>query len=104
MCSRSYEHLRANLMEDTHRKIRRSSIIHRDDNYSAQDTSEKSSDPFSAILTPDHQAIALGNPALLEDPRKTSRAVQYLAVGKRVRAISTTLPVGTLIRVRAKIL
>ena len=71
MPPRPHQQLRPNLMKHSHRKIRRSSIIHRNDDHSRQRTSKENRNPLRAVLAPQHHPVAPLDPASREFPRES---------------------------------
>src|ERR1700733_1888762 len=103
MPPRTNPKLRFNLTRNPRRKLRGGAIIHRDNNHAAHRASEKCRNPFRGVLAPQHHSITLSDFARLQFPAELKCHFQNVAVGEPLPAISTMLPVGTLIAVSLKV-
>jgi hypothetical protein len=86
------------------REIRRRPIIHRNSNHAPQRAPEKHCCPFSRILTPEHDPIALPNGAAFKLPSETKCPFHDLPVRDFFRAVPATLGIGALLRLCPKML
>ena len=102
--ARAQQKLRADLLKDADREIRRCAVVHGNNHHATSRASEESSDPLGAILSPEHHPVALADVACFQFARETNCHFQDLAVGKPLHPVAPVLAVGAVVRVRPKIL
>jgi hypothetical protein len=86
------------------RKIRCSSVVDWDDDYSPQDTPEEHGHPFRAVFSPEQNAITFDDSALSKFMSELGCAVVDFPVSPTFCSISTPVNVGILRPALSKIL
>ena len=93
----------AYLPGDAQSKIRRSSIVHRDDHSTAQHAPEERCDPFSGVLAPEEHVVAHINSPRLKLRGKLRGGFADLPVGPPCYAVATRVDVRDISTVARKL-
>src|ERR1700741_4536791 len=92
------------LVTDSFGEVGGGARIHGNDHHTAERASEEGGDPFGAVFSPEHAAIALYDGALIQVARDRRPHFHDLAIGERLGPIAAPLAVRALVRMRSKIL
>jgi hypothetical protein len=82
------------LLEDAANEVRRRSLVHGDNDYSAVSASEERSDPGGGVGAPEHDAVAFANLAGCQFTGETVSGVGDVAIAGADYAISVRLGEG----------
>src|SRR5258707_13501429 len=100
----SHQQLGTHPLKDSQGKIGCRAVIHGDDDNPAKNTAKENGNPLGAIFSPDHYAIALGDPLGVQVACEAPGHVQNYAVSKRFGAVSVALPAVALAAMRRVVL
>ena len=96
MVARADEQPRLDLLENSHRKIGRSGVVHGDGDHAAVSAGEKCGNPGGGIRSPENDAIAFANSAGGEFASQTERQGSHFGVSRAHKPVSDALGIGLL--------